>query len=390
VADIFHEVDEEVRREQLKRLWDRYSIYLIALAVLIVVGIGAWRGYEYWVAKRAAAAGAAFEAAAALGEQGKYAEAEAAFAKVAADAPEGYRVLARMRAAGALAQIKAADAVKAYDELSADASLGATWQDLAAIRAGLLLVDTAALADMRRRLEPLAEPTRSFRHTARELLALSAWRNHDFAAVRRYLDMIATDADSPIGTRARADTLLVLSDQAATYQQVADELRAGIKSQRGSERVDVVSSEHVMTADDQLLKNYDLVITVGLAAARSVVARETTLPAIPPTLCLLIPRQAFERLTPRRGDGRPHRLSAVYIDQPLSRQLDLLRIALPGRMRIGVVLGPTSAELAKDLREGARERDVAVDIAEIAELLNVSVAAAQQLSQEIWNDVESE
>jgi hypothetical protein len=207
VADIFHEVDEEVRREQLKRLWDRYSIYLIALAVLIVAGIGAWRGYEYWVAKRAAAAGAAFEAATALGEQGKYAEAEAAFAKVAADAPEGYRVLARMRAAGALAQIKPADAVKAYDELSADASLGATWQDLAAIRAGLLLVDTATLADMRRRLEPLAEPTRSFRHTARELLALSAWRNHDFAAARRYLDMIATDAESPIGARARADVL---------------------------------------------------------------------------------------------------------------------------------------------------------------------------------------
>ena len=61
MADIFHEVDEEVRREQLKRLWDRYSIYFIALAVLIVAGIGAWRGYEYWVAKRAAAAGAAFE-----------------------------------------------------------------------------------------------------------------------------------------------------------------------------------------------------------------------------------------------------------------------------------------------------------------------------------------
>ena len=56
VADIFHEVDEEVRRDQLKKLWDRYSIYLIAAAVLIVAGIGAWRGYEYWVAKQAAAA----------------------------------------------------------------------------------------------------------------------------------------------------------------------------------------------------------------------------------------------------------------------------------------------------------------------------------------------
>jgi hypothetical protein len=207
VADIFHEVDEEVRREQLKKLWDRYSIYLVALAVLIVAGIGAWRGYEYWVEKRANAAGAAFEAAAALSGEGKYVEAEAAFAKVVAEAPDGYRVLARMRAAGALAQVKPADAVKAYDELSADASLGTIWQDLAAIRAGLLLVDTASLADMRRRLDQLAEPTRSFRHTARELLALSAWRNHDLSAAKRYLDMIASDAESPIGTRTRADVL---------------------------------------------------------------------------------------------------------------------------------------------------------------------------------------
>ncbi|HET7806103.1 MAG TPA: tetratricopeptide repeat protein [Pseudolabrys sp.] len=210
MADIFHEVDEEVRREQLKRLWDRYSIYLIALAVLIVAGMAAWRGYEYWVAKKAAAAGAEFEAAIALSEEGKHAEAEAAFAKVAAEAPAGYRVLARMRAAGALAQSKPADAVKAYDEISADASLGPIWQDLAAVRAGLLLVDTAPLADMRRRLDPVAEPTRSFRHTARELLALSAWRNHDFAAARKYLDMIAGDAESPIGVRARADVLSAL------------------------------------------------------------------------------------------------------------------------------------------------------------------------------------
>lgn len=210
MADIFHEVDEEVRREQLKKLWDRYSIYLIALAVLIVAGMAAWRGNEYWVAKKAAAAGAAFEAAIVLNEEGKRAEAEAAFAKVAAEAPAGYRVLARMRAAGALAQSKPADAVKVYDEISADASLGTVWQDLAAVRAGLLLVDTAPLADMRRRLDPVAEPTRSFRHTARELLALSAWRNHDVSTARKYIDMIAGDAESPIGVRARADVLSAL------------------------------------------------------------------------------------------------------------------------------------------------------------------------------------
>lgn len=210
MADIFNEVDEEVRREQLKKLWDRYSIYIVALAILIVAGIGAWRGYEYWVAKKVAAAGAAFESAVTLSEQGKHAEAEAAFAKVVTEAPDGYRVLARFRAAAELAQIKPADAVKAYDDLAADGALGATWQDLAAVRAGLLLVDRAPLADISRRLDPLAEPSRTYRHTARELLALSAWRNHDLAATRRYIDMIATDAETPPGTRARIDVLSAL------------------------------------------------------------------------------------------------------------------------------------------------------------------------------------
>jgi hypothetical protein len=210
VSDIFHEVDEEVRREQLKKLWDRYSIYIVALAVLIVAGIGGWRGYEYWVGQKAAAAGAAFEAAVTLSEQGKHAEAEAAFTKIVADAPAGYGVLARFRAAGELAAVKTADAVKAYDDLSADASLGSTWQDLAALRAGMLLVDSAPLADVRRRLDPISEPSRPYRHTARELLALSAWKNHDMTAARRYIDMIASDGETPPGTRSRIEILSAL------------------------------------------------------------------------------------------------------------------------------------------------------------------------------------
>jgi hypothetical protein len=210
VADIFHEVDEEVRRERLQKLWDRYSIYIIALAVLIVAAIGGWRGYEYWQAKQAAAAGAAFESALSLSEAGKHAEAEAAFAKVAAGAPAGYRTLARLRAAAELAQTKRPDAVKAYDEIASDTSLGTTLQDLAAVRAGMLMVDSAPLSDMRRRLDPVAEPGHTFRHSARELLALSAWRNHDFTAARRYVDMIATDGETPPGTRARADVLSAL------------------------------------------------------------------------------------------------------------------------------------------------------------------------------------
>ncbi len=210
MADIFHEVDEEVRRERLQKLWERYSIYVIALAVLIVAAIGAWQAYQWWEAKKAAAAGAAFESALSLSGAGKHAEAEAAFAKIAAESPAGYRVLARLRAAAELAQTKPADAVKAYDELAADTSLGSILQDLASVRAGMLMVDSASLADMRRRLDSVTEPGHAFRHSAREMLALSAWRNHDFTAARGYIDMIARDGETPPGIRARAEVLSAL------------------------------------------------------------------------------------------------------------------------------------------------------------------------------------
>ena len=214
MSDIFHEVDEEIRREQLKKLWERYSIFIVGLAVLIVAGIGGWRGYEYYVGKKAAVAGAAFENAVVLSEQGKYAEADTAFSKIVAEAPAGYSLLSRFRAAAALAQTQPADAVKAYDALTADSSIGQTYQDLAAVRAGLLLVDNATLADLQKRLDPIAEPSRTFRHTAREILALSAWRNHDVAAAKRYIDMIAGDGETPPGARARVDVLsaLIASD----------------------------------------------------------------------------------------------------------------------------------------------------------------------------------
>ena len=210
MTDIFHEVDEEVRRERLQKLWERYSIYIIALAVLIVAGVGAWRGYEWWIGKQATVAGAQFEQALTLSEQGKHGEAEQAFAKIAADAPSGYRVLARFRAAAELSQDKPADAVKAYDELAADGSLNQTLKDLGAVRAAMLLVDTAPLAEMEKRLAPLTEPGRTFRASARELLALSAWHNKDVTAARKYLDMMAADAETPAGARARAEVLSAL------------------------------------------------------------------------------------------------------------------------------------------------------------------------------------
>jgi hypothetical protein len=210
VSELFDEVDEDLRREQLKKLWERYSIYIIAGAILIIAAVGGWRGYQYLEAKKAAEAGAAFDKASELSEQNKHAEAEAAFTDLAAKAPSGYRMMARLRAAAELAQRDPQAAVKLYDDMSADRSIGGPEQDLAKVRAAALLLETTGYPNMLQRLEPATAPGATFRHTARELLALSAWRANDASAARQWLDMIANDGDTPPSLRSRAEALQAL------------------------------------------------------------------------------------------------------------------------------------------------------------------------------------
>jgi hypothetical protein len=215
VSDFFREVDEEVRREKLNRLWERHSNLIVSVALLIVLAVAGWRGYEWWELRKSAESGSQFEAAVVLAEAGKQAEAQEAFAKIAKDGSSGYRVLARFREGAELAKTDPAAATRTYGSLAADSSLDRTLRDLATVREGLILVDTAPLAELTGKLEPLTTADRPFRHTARELLALSAWRNGDAAAAKRWLDLIATDAETPAGTRARMEVLMTLSNDKA-------------------------------------------------------------------------------------------------------------------------------------------------------------------------------
>jgi hypothetical protein len=211
VADIFQEVDEEVRRERLKQLWERHSSLIVAVAVLIVVAVGGWRGYQWWESKKAAEAGAVFESAVKLAAEGKQLEAEEAFARIAAEGAGGYRTLARLRHAGQLAARDRDSAVKAYDDIVATGNTPTGLADVARLKAAMLLVDRAPLDEMRRRLEPLTAGDQAFRHTARELLAFTAWRLGDLAAAKQWLQAIVADPETPQGTRSRTEMLLALA-----------------------------------------------------------------------------------------------------------------------------------------------------------------------------------
>ena len=208
---IFQEIDEEVRREKLKQIWDRYGNYIIAAALVFVLAVAGWRGYQWWQARLSASAGAEFEQAATLLEEGKYAEAEKAFAKIAKEAPSGYRMLARLREAAAMAQHDPKAAVPLYDQLAGNSSLSSELRNLARLRAGTLLASSASYPELSKRLEPLTGPDGTFRHTAREILAFSAWRSGDMQAAKKWIDMIVNDVQTPLSTRSRIDMLMALT-----------------------------------------------------------------------------------------------------------------------------------------------------------------------------------
>lgn len=206
------EVDEAVRQERYKRLWDRYGIYVIALAVLIVVGVAGYKGWNYWRNQQAAEAGARFVGALTLREEGQKEDALAAFRELAEDGPAGYRTLSRFQLAAVDAKAgRKEEAVDAYDALAADSGVSRILRDYARIQAAALLVDEGDLGAMKERIGDLAESDdNAFRHSARELLGLTAYRAGNNSEAERYFTRALTDPGIPQNLRRRAEMMLAL------------------------------------------------------------------------------------------------------------------------------------------------------------------------------------
>ncbi len=205
------EVNEEIRQEQAKALWDRYGPAAILIAVLVVVGTGLFVAWEYWVETKANSSGDRFSQALTLANSGKADESLAAFEALEKDGYGAYPLLARMRAATVQADkgdFKAA--VAGFDEVAADSSIPAVIRDTARLRAAMLLVDHGTYAEVSTRVEALTADTNPLRHSAREALGLAAWKDGKFADALKLFEQISADQAAPRNARQRADLLTEL------------------------------------------------------------------------------------------------------------------------------------------------------------------------------------
>lgn len=210
MSDIFREVDEEIRRERYKRLWQRFGPYLIGVAVLIVVATAGYRGWQYWQQTQARDAGDRFVAAINLSDEGQHEQAIQQLEGLTG-ATGGYPMLARIRKATDLALAgNKEEALAELDAVAADSSYDQIYRDLATLRAGYMAMDMQDYAGVADRLEALTGDDNAWKFLAREALAFAAWKQGDTARAREWLDGVVGAEGVPTEVESRAGFLLDL------------------------------------------------------------------------------------------------------------------------------------------------------------------------------------
>ena len=204
MSDIFREIDEELRRDNLLKLWSRYGRYIIALAVFALVvagGIVAWRDHQ--LSERLAQS-ARYAGALTLARDGKEADAVKVFAAIGREGG-GYAILASFQQAALLAKSGDRDAaVAAYDRIAATSALDPSLRGLAVLLSVMQRMPEADPHDTIDRLAPLTASGNPWRPSAIELTALARLKLQDKSGALDLFKSLADDPATPQSLRSRA------------------------------------------------------------------------------------------------------------------------------------------------------------------------------------------
>lgn len=208
---LLREIDDELRHEKYAKLWKKYGNYVVAFAVLLVVGVAGYQGWRGWDLKTRTEQSDRFLAALDLRADGKPEAAQKALADLAGDAGKGYATLARFQEAALLeSQGNRKGAIAAYGTLSNDGAVSESFRQLAVVLGALLELDTGDPGALTERLAPLTSAGNPWRFTALEITALLAVRSNNVAKAREIFTQLSGDAQTPQGIRGRASEMLAI------------------------------------------------------------------------------------------------------------------------------------------------------------------------------------
>jgi hypothetical protein len=205
MSDIFREIDEELRRDNIAKLWERYGQYLVGLAVAIVLvtaGVIGWREYQARVQR---AESVRYAAAIELAQKNELARAADDFAALARESGGGQATLARLQEAALRARNGDEEAaIAAYKAVAADTSNDAVYRDLATLLAALHGLKSGEPKAIIAEVAALTSVGNPWRPSALEITALAHLRAGERGEARDIYKGLADDLSVPQGLRARA------------------------------------------------------------------------------------------------------------------------------------------------------------------------------------------
>ncbi|HVO01935.1 MAG TPA: tetratricopeptide repeat protein [Candidatus Cybelea sp.] len=210
MADIFQEVEEDLRRDKALGFWKKYQntiLGFVLIAVAATAGISGWKAYRQ---RQIEANGAAFLTA--MQAQEKDPKAAAAQFDALVKDGGGFAILARFQQAGqALQDGDKAKAADLYSAIARDGSVDGALKDLAAILAGQVLLDEGKPDDAAKLVQPLTGDNQSYRFSALDIqgqAALAAGDRKKAKDIYTQLKQLGALPNAPQGVELRAEIML--------------------------------------------------------------------------------------------------------------------------------------------------------------------------------------
>ncbi len=209
MADIFKEVDEDLRRDNLEKLWKKYGFQIMGLAAAVVLGVAGVQGWQAYDLDQRGKLSDRYGAARELAQGGETTAGLDAMIDLSEATGDSYAGLAAFEEARL--RVESGDtggAIALWDRIAEGSGLGPGFKEAATLFSILHQIDSGDPAALRARLQPLAADSQPFRSSARELLALIALGEGDTAAARDLYTKISDDREAPAGLRQRATQML--------------------------------------------------------------------------------------------------------------------------------------------------------------------------------------
>jgi hypothetical protein len=199
------EVDENLRRDQMRDMAKSYGKWIVAAVILFLAAVG---GYLYWQHRQETQAIADSEAMSTALDKvasGDLKGAQAELAPLGDSSSDVIRASATFgRAALALRQNDRKTAIELYKQLAADDGLPQAYRDMATVRGTMTEYDNLKPDEIIARLSPLAQPGKPFFGTAGEMTGLALLAKGDRNGAGQIFARMAADKQVPESIRSRA------------------------------------------------------------------------------------------------------------------------------------------------------------------------------------------